>query len=141
MELKRNVKAKLCYNVSLRNQDSPTELTKWFKYRLKKSFGRVHCGTREFLGHFELWGSTIKSIEGRFGTGVATYFRFLRSLFILNLCVFIMRYFFSSCLVCRWSNFIYFAASLFWFFHSSWTDFMTGSQSMLLHQVFDSKMS
>jgi hypothetical protein len=91
MELKRNVKAKLCYNITLRNQDSPSDPTKWFKYRLKKSFRRVNCGTREVLSHFELWSSTIKSIEGRFGTGVATYFRFLRSLFLINLCVLSLR--------------------------------------------------
>ncbi|XP_059472562.1 transmembrane channel-like protein 7 isoform X2 [Neocloeon triangulifer] len=92
MELKRNVKAKLCYNINIRNQNSPSDPTKWFKYRLKKSFRKVNCGTREFLSNFELWGSTIKSIEGRFGTGVATYFRFLRSLFLINLCVFAMSF-------------------------------------------------
>ncbi|XP_065339052.1 transmembrane channel-like protein 7 isoform X1 [Cloeon dipterum] len=92
MELRRNVKEKICYNIGIRNQNSPSDPTKWFKYRLKKSFRKVNCGTRELLGHFELWGSTIKSIEGRFGTGVATYFRFLRSLFLINLCVFIMSF-------------------------------------------------
>lgn len=33
---------------------------------------------------FELWYSSLKTIEGHFGSGVATYFKFLRWLFIIN---------------------------------------------------------
>lgn len=36
---------------------------------------------------FELWYSALKSIEGYFGSSVATYFKFLRLLFICNVLV------------------------------------------------------
>lgn len=32
----------------------------------------------------ELWYNSIKTIEGHFGSGIATYFKFLRWLFIIN---------------------------------------------------------
>ena len=32
-----------------------------------------------------LWASDIKKIEGKYGSGVGTYFRFLRSLLFLNI--------------------------------------------------------
>lgn len=33
---------------------------------------------------FELWYSSLKAIEGHFGSGVATYFKFLRWIFVMN---------------------------------------------------------
>lgn len=32
-----------------------------------------------------MWYSSLKEIEGNFGSGVSTYFKFLRRVFILNL--------------------------------------------------------
>lgn len=37
------------------------------------------------LNSIELWYGSMKEIEGRFGSGVGTYFKFLRWLFGLNL--------------------------------------------------------
>jgi hypothetical protein len=39
----------------------------------------------------ELWYSSIKTVEGHFGSSAATYFRFLRLLFVLNTIVFVFR--------------------------------------------------
>jgi hypothetical protein len=46
---------------------------------------------RNLLYILELWYSSLKTIEGHFGSGVATYFRFLRLLFLLNTVVFVIR--------------------------------------------------
>jgi transmembrane channel-like protein len=39
---------------------------------------------KDLLYSFELWYQSLKVIEGHFGSGVATYFKFLRWLFTLN---------------------------------------------------------
>lgn len=41
---------------------------------------------------FELWYSSLKTIEGHFGSGVATYFKFLRWLFVINSVVAILAF-------------------------------------------------
>jgi hypothetical protein len=46
---------------------------------------------RNLLYVLELWYSSLKTVEGHFGSGVATYFRFLRLLFLLNTAVFVCR--------------------------------------------------
>ena len=38
-----------------------------------------------------LWASNIKNIEGKYGSGVGTYFRFLRTLLYHNISVLIFR--------------------------------------------------
>eukprot|EP00051_Salpingoeca_urceolata_P004967 m.69256 g.69256 ORF g.69256 m.69256 type:complete len:864 (-) comp13970_c0_seq2:117-2708(-) len=44
----------------------------------------------EHIAHIELWNSTMRSIEGRYGSGVASFYEFVRWLFVLNavLCIF-----------------------------------------------------
>jgi ABC-type Fe3+-siderophore transport system permease subunit len=42
----------------------------------------------EYLTKMELWRSSLKKIEGNFGTGVVAYFVFLRWLMVLNLLIF-----------------------------------------------------
>lgn len=42
----------------------------------------------EYLAKMELWRSSLRKIEGNFGTGVVAYFVFLRWLMILNFLVF-----------------------------------------------------
>lgn len=45
---------------------------------------------KNFLYTFELWYGTLKTVEGHFGSGVATYFKFVRWLFIMNVLVMIV---------------------------------------------------
>lgn len=44
---------------------------------------------KNFTYTFELWYSTLKTVEGHFGSGVASYFKFVRWLFIMNVLVMI----------------------------------------------------
>lgn len=53
---------------------------------------QMRKGARETVSGLEVWYKTIKGIEGKFGSGVATYFRFLRSLILLNAVVLLFRY-------------------------------------------------
>ena len=39
---------------------------------------------------YELWDSHLKEVEGNFGSGVVSYFIFLRWLFLMNLIIFLM---------------------------------------------------
>lgn len=48
----------------------------------------------EYLTKMELWRTSLKKIEGNFGTGVVAYFVFLRWLMILNLLIFSIIFFF-----------------------------------------------
>ncbi|KAI0217259.1 Transmembrane channel-like protein 7 [Lamellibrachia satsuma] len=44
----------------------------------------------EARGRLEIWSSSLKTIEGRFGSGVASYFQFLRWLFVVNSITFLV---------------------------------------------------
>ena len=52
---------------------------------------QMRLGARQTVSGLEIWSSCIKEIEGKFGSGVATYFRFLRSLLLLNCAVLVIR--------------------------------------------------
>lgn len=48
-----------------------------FTFQLKHEIKNV-------LYFFELWYSSLKTIEGNFGSGVGSFFRYLRTIFLLN---------------------------------------------------------
>ncbi|XP_075035840.1 transmembrane channel-like protein 7 [Mixophyes fleayi] len=48
-----------------------------------------------FLSHLQLWKSNIHSIEGKFGTGIGSYFSFLRFLVLLNFVIFLLMFLFT----------------------------------------------
>ncbi|XP_069503244.1 transmembrane channel-like protein 7 isoform X2 [Ambystoma mexicanum] len=56
------------------------------------------CGreVQEMLSHVQLWRHDIRSIEGKFGTGIQSYFSFLRFLVFLNFIIFIMMFAFIT---------------------------------------------
>ncbi|XP_020912687.2 transmembrane channel-like protein 7 [Exaiptasia diaphana] len=53
---------------------------------------RCHSGLKDMLKNWELWRSDLKEVEGQFGSGVVSYFSFLRWLVFLNLLIFLLEY-------------------------------------------------
>ncbi|XP_068624500.1 transmembrane channel-like protein 7 [Battus philenor] len=80
MGQKRELKARLQNATKLRLQG--LEQLQW---RQRKVWHRFRTRFAEVLGKLELWQSPMRVIEGKFGTGVVSYFLFLRWLLFLNI--------------------------------------------------------
>ncbi|XP_013145786.1 PREDICTED: transmembrane channel-like protein 7 [Papilio polytes] len=80
MGQKREIKARLQNATKLRLQG--LEQLQW---RQRKVWHRFKKRFAEILAKLELWQSPMRVIEGKFGTGVVSYFLFLRWLFFLNI--------------------------------------------------------
>ncbi|KAM8934434.1 transmembrane channel-like protein 5 isoform 2-T2 [Pelodytes ibericus] len=65
-------------------------------YSIKKSFRRVKQFTSDIITAFKLWHSTLKVIEGKFGTSILSYFIFLRWLLGFNIFSFIINFSFIT---------------------------------------------
>ncbi|XP_014235066.1 transmembrane channel-like protein 7 [Trichogramma pretiosum] len=83
ISLKRLVKSKLIKSMSEKSKPIGT-LKKW-KYQASMAFIKLNLAIRDMMSTFELWYGSIKMINGYFGNGIGTYFKFLRWLFILNI--------------------------------------------------------
>ncbi|XP_054698477.1 transmembrane channel-like protein 7 isoform X2 [Grus americana] len=69
---------------------------KQWKITSSKSMKKVLNGVKEWSSYLELWRHDIHSIEGKFGTGVQSYFSFLRFLVLLNFVIFILMFSFVT---------------------------------------------
>ncbi|XP_053550905.1 transmembrane channel-like protein 7 isoform X1 [Bombina bombina] len=71
-----------------------TEWNKWKENRWK-SWKRCIEKIGAVASSMQLWRHDIHSIEGKFGTGIQSYFAFLRFLVILNVVIFILMFSFT----------------------------------------------
>ncbi|CAH0598781.1 unnamed protein product [Chrysodeixis includens] len=85
MNQKRELKARLQNATKLRLQG--LEQLQW---RQRKVWHRFRIRFSELVGKLELWQTPMREIEGKFGTGVVSYFLFLRWLLFLNISISIL---------------------------------------------------
>ncbi|NXK19959.1 TMC7 protein, partial [Arenaria interpres] len=69
---------------------------KQWKRTSSKSLKKFLSEVKEFSSYLELWRHDIHSIEGKFGTGIQSYFSFLRFLVLLNFIIFILMFSFVT---------------------------------------------
>ncbi|XP_033739137.1 transmembrane channel-like protein 7 isoform X4 [Pecten maximus] len=91
LQQKRKFRAKL----TERPMKRPGGCSGWI-YRRKLDWKKFKIGYREFKYQLELWGTSLKKIEGQQGAGVLSYFVFLRTLFKLNIAIFFLMFIFVT---------------------------------------------
>ncbi|KAJ8959243.1 hypothetical protein NQ318_022506 [Aromia moschata] len=87
LTLKRRVKVKLSKSVSQKSKRKPLSYYKMFKYRMSIAISKFKLDFKNLAYTFELWYASVKLIEGNFGSGVASFFKFLRWIFIMDVFV------------------------------------------------------
>ncbi|NXS69461.1 TMC7 protein, partial [Pandion haliaetus] len=82
----------------VRQQDGIEYLSGWKQWKRTRSkpFKKVLSEVKELLSYLELWRHDIQSMEGKYGTGVQSYFSFLRFLVLLNFVIFILMFSFVT---------------------------------------------
>ncbi|XP_020300495.1 transmembrane channel-like protein 1 isoform X2 [Pseudomyrmex gracilis] len=87
LTVKRSVKLQLLATVNQRVKKKSLSYWKWFKYNISLKCTKIWMITKNSLLTIKhlLWHQAIKTIESHNGSGVATYFKFLRWLFFLNI--------------------------------------------------------
>ncbi|KAG8222542.1 hypothetical protein J437_LFUL004578, partial [Ladona fulva] len=90
LTLKRSLKHKL--GTSIRKNSHPLGFWKRFKYFLSMYFSKLKMQVKDLVYVMNLWYGSIKVIEGHFGSSTATYFKFFRWLFLINVIVFIISF-------------------------------------------------
>ncbi|CAG9855854.1 unnamed protein product [Phyllotreta striolata] len=83
MAEKKEMKAKILNEPNLRLQGYEQ-----FKWKRRKMWDHVKARLVEHLQKLNLWGSSMRSIEGNYGVGILSYFIFVKWLFMLNLFIF-----------------------------------------------------
>ncbi|NXX20636.1 TMC7 protein, partial [Podargus strigoides] len=69
---------------------------KQWKRTSSKSLKKFLTEVKELSSYLELWRHDIHSIEGKYGTGIQSYFSFLRFLVLLNFIIFILMFSFVT---------------------------------------------
>ncbi|KAL3876100.1 hypothetical protein ACJMK2_033978 [Sinanodonta woodiana] len=75
---------------SILRETASAKITDWTR---PKKWDKITKGIREFFQNFSIWSSHMRVIEGRFGTAIMSYFRFLRWLMFLNAYIMIIQFF------------------------------------------------
>lgn len=75
-----------------RQQQTPTPTTAGFsiwEYQ-KNARNKIYKFFKEIISRFYVWSPALKTIEGQYGTGVVSYFVFLRWLLFLNIIIYLI---------------------------------------------------
>lgn len=94
LTVKRSVKSQLLAIINRKSKKKSISYWKWVKYNISLKFAKIWVIMQNNLLTMKLWHQTIKTIESHNGNGVATYFKFLRWLFFLNIISCILSIFF-----------------------------------------------
>ncbi|KYQ53102.1 Transmembrane channel-like protein 5 [Trachymyrmex zeteki] len=84
LAVKQSVKSQLLATVNQKTTKRSISCWKLFKYNVSLKFAKIWVIMQNFLSTMKLWHRTIKTIESHHGSGIATYFKFLRWLLFLN---------------------------------------------------------
>lgn len=70
------------------------ELSSWSQWRnsTRRNLKRLRDEALELMSSLKLWRGDIHAIEGMFGTGILSYFSFLRFLVLLNFIIFLLMF-------------------------------------------------
>lgn len=91
----RNLPVPLALRRVFRNQlertpRQPGDQFDTWDFKSMKAMKKASEMSKDITGWLSMWSSSLKTIEGHFGTGVASYFLFLRWLLLLNMLMFLM---------------------------------------------------
>lgn len=91
----RNLPVPLALRRVFRNQlqkapRQPGDQFDAWDFKSMKAMKKASEMGKDITGWLSMWSSSLKTIEGHFGTGVASYFLFLRWLLLLNTLMFLM---------------------------------------------------
>ncbi|XP_076061142.1 transmembrane channel-like protein 7 isoform X1 [Oratosquilla oratoria] len=88
LRVKKEIKKELTLRRSS-TRTSSKKISTWqhFKYIMSMKWFKAKQSVKSTFHDYSLWHKDLKEIEGIFGSGVGSYFRFLRYLFILNLII------------------------------------------------------
>ncbi|XP_018370460.1 PREDICTED: transmembrane channel-like protein 5 isoform X1 [Trachymyrmex cornetzi] len=84
LAVKQFVKSQLLETVNQKTTKRSISCWKLFKYNVSLKFAKIWVTMQNFFSTMKLWHRTIKTIESHHGSGIATYFKFLRWLLFLN---------------------------------------------------------